>query len=155
MIFRHHRQSTFRSITFALATGLWINLNGCATTVTPPDGGGNGNGDTTVSFSTQVQPIFTSNCAGCHSSGGIDDLFGIELRLTAAESFAKLVNQPSVQDTSLTIVIPGDSASSLIIAKIDSGSPPVGARMPLFGPVLSQSQIDLIKNWIDQGAMNN
>ncbi len=75
--------------------------------------------------------------------------------LMAQESFAGLVNQPSVQDDSLTLVVPGDSASSLLVNKIESSNPQVGVRMPLFGLALSQSEINLIKNWIDQGALNN
>ncbi len=148
------QKRAYRAITVALASACWLALSGCATPVNPP--GGNGDGNTTVLFSTQIQPILTSNgCSGCHSVGGIADLDGIALRLTAQESFAGLVNQNSVQDTSLIIVVPGDSASSLLVEKIESSNPAVGARMPLFGPALTQAEIDLIKNWIDQGAMNN
>ena len=93
-----------------------------------------------------------ANCISCHVSGGIADAI---LHLNSGESFAALVNQPSVQDASLTHVVPGDSASSLLFQKVSSDSPPVGARMPLGGAALSRSDIDLIANWIDQGAVNN
>lgn len=147
------QKEAYRALAVALASACWLALNGCATPVNPP--GGNGDGNTTVSYATQIQPIFTNNCAGCHSVNGIADLRGIALRLTTEESFGGLVNQSSVQDDSFTLVIPGDAATSLLVEKIESNNPTVGARMPLFGPALKQAEVDLIKNWIDQGAMNN
>ena len=121
---------------------------GC-TPLTPPDTSG------TVSFSTDIQPILTTTCGGCHSANGIADLSGIALRLTQAESYDGMVNQLSVQDTSLTLVIPGNSTASLVYQKVSSDAPPVGDRMPQFAPALSAAEILLIQNWIDQGALNN
>lgn len=127
-----------------------ISLNtGCPTTMPLPDNGG------TVLFSTQIQPLLTIKCSGCHSENGQADLAEIVLRLTADVAYDLMVNQPSVQNPSLTLVIPGNSADSLVYQKVVSDTPPVGERMPLFEPNLTQAQTDLIKNWIDQGAMNN
>ncbi len=106
----------------------------------------------TVSFSNQIQPIFDANCIVCHVSGGIADAI---LHLNAEEAFDALVGPPSVQDVSLTLVDAGDSSTSLLLQKVNSDSPPVGARMPLGGPPLSDDLIALIRDWIDQGAPNN
>lgn len=105
-----------------------------------------------VSFANQIQAIFNANCIVCHATGGIADAI---MHLNTGESFAALVNQPSVQNANLTRVVPGNSAGSLLFQKISSNSPPVGARMPLGMAPLSQSDIDLITNWINQGALNN
>ena len=113
-----------------------------------------GDGDP-VSFSGRIQPIFTTACAGCHSEGGLADLSGIALRLTADVSYSLLVSQQSVQRPDLTLVVPGDPDSSLLFLKISSDTPPVGARMPRSAPPLSQLEIDLIRDWIDEGALNN
>ena len=117
-------------------------------TAAPPTG-------QTVSFAQQIQPIFTAQCAGCHSTRGLADLQGIALKLVAGQSFAGLVNQASSQSAGLTLVVPGDSADSLLFQKVSSSSPPVGSRMPLIGSVLSATNQGLIRDWIDQGAMNN
>ncbi len=108
-----------------------------------------------VSFAGDIQPIFTTACAGCHSSGGAADLAGIALMLTEGEAYDLLINVPSVQDTDLTLVVPGDPDASLLLAKVESDEPPVGLRMPRFAPALSDDEIALIRSWIEQGADNN
>jgi len=141
---------------------------GCSTSVVPApidngDGGGNASGggaggggvDEAVSFAADVQPIFTTACAGCHSPGGNADLAGIPTFLRDGESYDMLVNVASVQDDELVLVVPGDSAASLLYQKVASNSPPVGSRMPRFAPALSEDEIKLIQDWIDQGAENN
>jgi len=108
-----------------------------------------------VSFSSDIQPIFTDLCIGCHVTGGFADQQGIPLRLIAGQSFAMLINQKSTLDPSLTLVIPGDSANSLLFLKVSSDSPPVGDTMPLIGRRLTSTELALVRDWIDQGAMNN
>jgi len=136
----------------ALAVALMLTLGACQTQPVSMPGMSSGQ---TVSFSQQVQPIFNELCITCHVTGGLADLEGIALKLTAAESFNRLVNQSSVQDTSLTLVVPGDSTNSLLFKKVSSNSPPVGATMPLIGRRLTSDELTLIRDWIDQGAMNN
>ncbi len=133
---------------------------GCSTYVAPVENQ-DGGGDTSVgvegavSFAANIQPIFTTTCAGCHSPGGIADMAGIPTFLREGESYDMIVNVTSVQDDGLVLVVPGDSATSLLFQKVSSDSPPVGNRMPLFAPVLSDNEIKLIQDWIDQGAENN
>ncbi len=109
----------------------------------------------TVSFSTDIQPIFNANCTTCHRAGGLADISGIALRLVEGVSYALLVDQPSSQQADLTLVVPGDSDASLLFLKVRSGAPPVGSTMPLFGTPLSSANLGLIRDWIDQGAMDN
>ena len=47
------------------------------------------------------------------------------------------------------VIIPGDSNSSLLFEKVESG------EMPKRGADLTAEQIELIKQWIDEGALNN
>jgi len=96
-----------------------------------------------VSFSSQIQPIFDANCeTGCHMPGGESDF----MNLTVGNAYASLVQSTPPR------VIPGSSATSLLIAKITGTVPP---QMPLGNPPLSAADQTLIKNWIDQGAANN
>lgn len=97
----------------------------------------------TVSFSNDVRPIFANpgiGCLGCH--GGTNNLFVG----TQADLLRGGLHGPAL--------IPGNSAASLLVQKVGS-SPPFGARMP-FGPTpLPDSTIQVIKDWIDQGALDN
>jgi hypothetical protein len=109
----------------------------------------------TVSFAGEVQPIFNQLCAGCHVTGGLADLTGIAVKLVDGQSFDMLVNQPSTQNAGLTLVIPGDSAGSLLFQKVSSNAPPVGATMPLLGRRLTSAELATLRDWIDQGALDN
>ncbi len=107
-----------------------------------------------VSFSTQIQPIFDAQCAFCHAVDGIAQA-SVPLLLTAGDSYAMLVGQPSALDASLTFVVASDSAASLLLTKVESSNPPVGSQMPLGGTAMSAADVNLIRTWIDEGALDN
>ncbi|NIM59636.1 MAG: hypothetical protein GTO16_11950 [Candidatus Aminicenantes bacterium] len=119
--------------------------------------GGNGTPDTVISdpsFSSNIQPIFTSNCAlsGCHNSTAQEGL-----NLSPGLAYANIVNVDSTQDTQQPVrkrVEPGDSANSYLVIKIE-GNQTVGTRMPQGRSPLSSVQIQNIKNWVDRGAKDN
>ncbi|MGA3286906.1 MAG: hypothetical protein ABSD46_05750 [Bacteroidota bacterium] len=101
-----------------------------------------------VSFSNQIQPIFNSQCAGCHGGG----LGG--LTITAGNSYNNLVNvNAQLNCTSLKRVLPFDAANSALYRRV-SGTTTCGEQMPQ-GGALSASDITLIRDWINQGANNN
>ncbi len=114
-----------------------------------------GVGDLSISYARQIQPIFDLSCAVCHAQGGFADFRGIDLRLTQEESYDLLINQPSVQRSDLTLVVPGDPEASLLFQKVDSDTPSVGVRMPFGRAPLADDDIELIRLWIEQGAVNN
>jgi hypothetical protein len=109
--------------------------------------------DTTISFASQVQPIFSSNCAlsGCHSGSGAQQ----GMNLAAGSAYAAIVNVPSREKSQFMRVLPSKSDSSYLYLKITGSSLISGARMPYNRPALSQSDIQTIQSWIDQGAKNN
>ena len=111
--------------------------------------------DRDVSFATEIQPLFSSMCASCHSEGGFADNAGIPLRLGEGEALDAIVSQSSSQDASFTLVVPSDSANSLLFLKVSEDNPPVGSTMPLVGARLSSEDLGLIRDWIDQGALDN
>lgn len=104
---------------------------------------------TPVNYSTQIQPIFNTNCTICHSGPGAPR----GLHLDAANSYANLVNVASSEVPSLKRVKPGDDSNSYLVQKIE-GTAAVGARMPLGGAPLSAANIALIRRWIVEGAMH-
>lgn len=144
-----------RLITLGISVLAITFLAGCGGSGPPVDDSTLPGPGEPVSLAQHIQPIFNASCTSCHVRGGLTDLDNVRLYLTDGESWASLVNQASTQNSALTRVIPNDSANSLLYQKVSSNNPPVGSRMPFFGAALSQKQIDVIKAWIDQGALNN
>jgi hypothetical protein len=112
-------------------------------------GGGNTDTPTNVNFATQIQPIFTRNCAitGCHAA----DTASQGLILAEGQAHANLVNVESTEVPPRLRVEPGNSAGSYMYEKISQAQPTLGARMPL-GSNLPGDEIELIRIWIDEGA---
>ena len=110
-------------------------------------------GDTPIRFSADVQPIFNRSCAinsGCHTGPGAP--FGFVL--DEGKAYANLVGVPSAEVTTLHRVEPGRSDLSYIINKL-TGIGNLGDRMPATGNYLSDAEIQLVRDWIDQGAEDN
>lgn len=105
-----------------------------------------------VSFSADLQPIFTTNCAlaGCHIGSG-----PAGLNLEAGNAYGELVNVPSTQQSQFMRVMPDDPDNSYLIRKIEGGPGISGGRMPLGRTALTQAQIDLFRSWIAAGAEDN
>ena len=94
--------------------------------------------------------IFNASCIEHHG----DHATEADLDLTAGTAYANLVNVASVQ-VALNRVTPGDAENSYLIHKLDGRSGIVGDRMPTNGPFLTTAQIDVIEQWINDGARNN
>ena len=92
----------------------------------------------TVSFANEILPIIQSRCINCHGGDRIEE--GLSMN-THAEIMAGSEHG--------AILVPGDAASSLIIEMIASGD------MPKRGPKLTPPQVQLIADWINQGALDN
>jgi len=143
------------------AAAVWFSCQGDGTGLTESGDLETGN---STGFAAQIQPLFDTNCIRCHSPGGIgfNGTGGAQnngLDLTRGNSRGKLVNQPTFEAPNVSPnvrVVPGQPDDSYIIQKISSASPKFGNRMPLDGPpFLSQNEIQLIRDWIEQGAPDN
>ncbi|HVM96780.1 MAG TPA: hypothetical protein VMT89_10340 [Candidatus Acidoferrales bacterium] len=106
----------------------------------------------------QIQDtIFTPRCAipTCHDDSAKNGNSG-NLILVAGEAYTNLVNvMPFTSfpnDAGILRVDPGHPENSFLLMKLTG--PPLGAgsRMPLTGPLLSGDEIQLIHDWILQGA---
>ena len=88
-----------------------------------------------VSFQEDISPILQASCAvqGCHA--GPNPPKGLNLETFADFEKGNVFN-------------PGDSNGSVVIQRIDGGGMPPGAP-------LADDQIQLFKDWIDEGAENN
>jgi mono/diheme cytochrome c family protein len=93
-----------------------------------------------VDFTRDVQPILQKHCYTCH---GGEKVTGGGLRLDSRAAAMK------GGDSGLAIV-PGNSEHSLIVRRVRGLD---GAeRMPFKGPPLAESDIALLRAWVDQGA---
>ncbi len=92
-----------------------------------------------VDFLKEVQPILTARCLACHSSGKPQAGLRIHTR-----------NDLLRGGQSGTAIVAGKSADSLLIQKVTGKR---GLRMPPSGPALTEQEISLLRNWVDQGAV--
>ncbi|MBK7377974.1 MAG: hypothetical protein IPJ03_03045 [Ignavibacteriales bacterium] len=127
-------------ILISIFTSLAV-LSGCKDTITVQDLDNVVVPDSSVSYSKYIQPIFSVKCAnaGCHDeyrAGGLS-------LLTWAEA-----------TSSTRIIFPYDPDQSVLVWTIELRSgfpvmPPVGF------PYLTPDQIEGVRTWIKEGALNN
>jgi cytochrome c5 len=98
----------------------------------PGNGGNNGCDTTSMKFSANVRPILETNCYSCHSNA------------TFSISGVKLEDHADVKARA-------ESGSLLGTISHAAGFPP----MPQGGSKLSACNINKIRAWINQGALNN
>lgn len=109
--------------------------------------------DETISFKTDVTPILKKYCLPCHAG---DSNNPSELFLDSYQEMMKGGEHGAA-------VNPGKPAESLLILKLDA-KPPFGDPMPM-NPRrkkaqtppkrLTEEEIQVLKQWIEQGAKDN
>ena len=106
-----------------------------------------------LDYEADIQPIFTNNCTniGCHVSGNE----GGGLNLQVGNSYSEITGTNTTNNAPL--VIAGNPDISKLIWKLEgvdnNGANVFGRRMPFGGPFLSQTTIDIIRQWISDGAV--
>jgi len=123
-------------------------------------------------FTNVYSNVIGQRCTGCHRPGGSGVTVGGLDMSTQAAAYANLVGVTSAgtsagssgvtcASAAILRVAPAQSFASLLLNKVNSkltgtlalcGSP---MPLPATANPLSQSQIDLIKTWIDNGAAND
>lgn len=97
-----------------------------------------------VSYWKEVRPIFQQHCQGCHQpakKGGQYLMTSVADMLKAGKS-------------ELPGIVPGDPDESELIVQLE----PIGelpAAMPKGKPPLAKVEIDLIRRWISEGAVDD
>lgn len=91
-----------------------------------------------VSFARDVLPLLRVRCERCHGSSRAEEGFVIS---GYSQIMAGSNNGP--------VITPGSSATSLLVELIVSG------EMPRRSPRLPDSEIEIIRAWIDEGAPDN
>lgn len=130
-------------------TGEGLDQNG------QPLAGGGGAVPLAPTLASIQDNIFTPSCAysgGCHQGVGQQGL-----SLDPGSSWGSLFNVDSAQIVTLKRVNPGMPDLSYLIHKLEGMQPGggqiVGARMPADGLYLQQATIQVVKEWILNGAL--
>jgi hypothetical protein len=122
-------------------------LDGCPSTPTPTP-------VPPVTFTTIQETIFSPRCnlPTCHTAAAKAG----NLILDPDHAYAALVGVEPNIDTArlagLKRVDAGHPENSFLLVKLQGPPPDQGSRMPLGGPYLSDAEVQLIRNWIAQGA---
>lgn len=114
----------------------------------PISSSGGSTGPLTADFQSIQDNVFTPICSPCHSGAGAPE----GLMLDAGHSYNLLVGIPSAEVPTLSRVKAGDPDSSYIVLKIQGSNGIVGKPMPLNENPLPQATIDVIRQWITNGA---
>jgi hypothetical protein len=93
-----------------------------------------------VDFNTQVKPILNKKCITCHGGVKREGDFSLLFR---SEAMAKAKSGKFA-------IVPGDAANSELIRRLHATDPE--ERMPYKKEPLTQKEIEILKQWIDQGA---
>jgi hypothetical protein len=93
-----------------------------------------------VDFSTQVKPILNKHCIACHGGVKRNAKFSLLFRHEALDT----------AESGKRVIIPGDPGHSEMIRRITSGDPEL--RMPYKEDPLTQDEIDILTQWIREGA---
>lgn len=103
-------------------------------------------------FSEIQSEVLSPTCAtaGCHTGASAPQ----GLRLDPEVSYGLLVGVSSSEVPSVLRVDPGNPDDSYLVQKLE-GTAAAGERMPLNRPPLPQTTIDVIRQWILEGAIDD
>ncbi|KAA3612536.1 MAG: hypothetical protein D8M58_20445 [Calditrichaeota bacterium] len=137
-----------RALGTYLFTGMIIILSSCSTEtgVEPEEKKVNPVKSTYSSISTQ---IFDQRCS-CHHSGQTPGL-------QSSTAYTNIIGVSNFANT-MNYIEPGKPDSSYLFQKIIESGNISGSRMPRDGATtghLSQVELDSIRTWIENGALNN
>jgi hypothetical protein len=98
-----------------------------------------------ISYSKDVAPILEKFCATCHNE---DEDHPSQLFMDTYESLMKGGKHGQA-------VKPGTAKESLLLQKMDA-EPPFGKKMPPSKKLIpTDEQVEVLRQWIDQGAKKN
>jgi hypothetical protein len=92
----------------------------------------------TVSFANDIQPLLKNRCGNCHGGNKTEE----GLNLLSYEAIIKGSDNGPVVNA-------GAADDSLLVEMV------VTLEMPKRGPKLTPPQVQLLIDWVNQGALNN
>jgi hypothetical protein len=107
-----------------------------------------------VSFASQIQPLLTASCTSMACHDAIQPQQGLDL--VTGHAYAQLVSVASTECSTSMLVKPGAPSDSYLVVKLAGGGTcSTGSRMPKAATAWSSDQIQLVRDWIANGAPNN
>jgi hypothetical protein len=103
----------------------------------------------TISYGTDIQPIWNANCSGCHGNNG-----NLTLTPNNVISYPELLTETPTNSCRSKRVLPDDPDGSILWHKLQFDNV-CGGGMPSGGSPLDQALRDKIFAWILAGAPNN
>ncbi len=93
-----------------------------------------------VDFTRDIQPIFNAHCISCHSA-------------KKAAGQLRLDNKTAAMKGGISgaIILPGNSKASILLARVTGSDGQ--AKMPMGSDPLKPEQLELLRQWIEQGAV--
>lgn len=93
-----------------------------------------------VDFSRDIQPLLAKRCVACHGPDTQEGGLRFDDRASAISEL----------ESGSRAIVPGKAAESDVLARVTSTDPDL--QMPPEGPRLSPAQVDMLRQWIDEGA---
>jgi hypothetical protein len=100
-----------------------------------------------VSFSKSIQPLLDTRCVSCHKAPDGEGYTKSGLLLDSYQGLMKGTRFGPV-------VVPGDSLNSTLMTLVEGRADP-SINMPHSREPLSEEEVDMLRDWINQGAKNN
>jgi hypothetical protein len=97
-----------------------------------------------VNYSRDIRPILSNTCYKCHGPDGKERKADLRLDMKAG-AFAKL-------ESGVTAIVPRSSVQSAVYQRLTSNDPDLKMPPPDSGKTITPEQIELIRQWIDEGA---
>lgn len=108
----------------------------------------------TVDFATQIRPLFddkvpgTRGCKDCHYAGEGTEVGIQQVQLTMKPLVKARTGGVNSRDKT---IVPFKPCESIIVQKLRGTFP--GARMPKTGPFWGPKEMQLLQDWIAEGAV--
>ncbi len=93
-----------------------------------------------INFARDIQPIFAAHCVSCHGK-------------QKAAGQLRLDNKTSAMKGGISgaVIVPGNAHGSILLTRVTGSDGQ--AKMPMGGEALKPEQIELLRQWIDAGAI--
>ena len=101
-----------------------------------------------VSYERDIAPLLARNCNGCHSAPNGQGYRATGLRM---DSYGSIINGTMYG----SVIVAGDSRRSILNKRVEgrTGKKQCNLRSDKEG--ISKEAIEVLKDWVDQGALNN
>jgi hypothetical protein len=123
-----------------LISALFLSAAICLATSLLPFTGAQAQVGGKIDFKRDIEPIFATSCSQCHGAKKAAGQLRLDVKAAAIKG-----------GISGASIVPGNSKQSILLARLlgEGGE----KQMPLGGDPLKPEQIELIRRWIDEGAV--